>query len=213
MKRTLAFELLSPVRQQIVLTLKRRGQCSMETLASELFLSSGAVRQNLAGLGAQGIVEYTAERAGPGRPRHLYQLTGDGHRLFPEIYHSVADALATAVEGLGSDVSEKVFDRVAESLFSTLMFRVEGRTPEQRLEELVAVLDENGYLPESRQVVPGTHELTVSNCPIFELARHHPATCEAELRCIQFAAGDATVKRTESLMQGDSRCTFIIRQP
>ena len=120
----------------------------MESLAQELFLSAGAVRQNLSGLTAQGIVKYGIERGGPGRPRHIYQLTADGQRLFPDFYDELAVALVTAVEAEASEVAERVLNRVAEVMFSGLAARVESRRPDQRVPEVVKVLNEYGYLPE-----------------------------------------------------------------
>ncbi|MBA4181411.1 MAG: hypothetical protein C0506_12540 [Anaerolinea sp.] len=212
MKRSLAYELLSPVRQQLVLTLKKRGHGDMETLAAELFLSPGAVRQNLSALSVQGLVRYTVERSGPGRPRHVYQLTSSGQRIFPDFYDEIADALLTAIEGEGPETARRLFDRVAEVMFSRLVRRLEGRRPGQRIDEVVKLLDEYGYLPEPRQLDALTIEVTAHHCPLFALARRHPATCESELRCLQLAAGLATVARTEHRIAGDARCTFVFRQ-
>lgn len=211
MKRPLAFELLSPVRQQLVLALKRRGHADMDSLAEALFLSPGAVRQNLSGLQAQRIVKYGIERSGPGRPRHIYELTADGQRLFPDYYDDVALALAAAVEDEGPEVAERIFSRVGDVMFEGIAARVESTRPERRVPELIKVLDDYGYLPESRELEPGTIEVSIGNCPIFTLARHHPAICEAELRCLQQAAGRGTVSRSGHTAAGDSSCSFTFR--
>ena len=212
MKRPLAFELLSPVRQQLVLALKRRGQADMDSLAEDLFLSPGAVRQNLSGLAAQGIVKYGVERSGPGRPKHIYELSSDGQRLFPDFYDEVALALVTAVEEEAPEIAARVLNRVAEAMFDGLAARVESRRPEQRVREVVKLLDEYGYLPESRQVDAVTDEVSIGHCPIFALARRHPEVCEAELRCLQLAVGSATVTRTGHTAAGDSGCKFMFHR-
>jgi predicted ArsR family transcriptional regulator len=212
MKRPLAYELLSPVRQQLVLALKKRGHGDMESLAEDLFLSPGAVRQNLSGLAAQGIVKYRIARAGPGRPKHIYELSSDGQRLFPDFYDEVAVALVTAIEEEAPEVAARVLNRVAEVMFDGLAARVESRRPEQRVREVVKVLEERGYLPESAQVDPVTDEVSIGHCPMFALARRHPAICESELRCLQLAVGSATVTRTGHTAAGDSGCKFTFRR-
>ena len=212
MKLSLAYELLSPVRQQLVLSLKKRGQSDMESLATEQFLSLGAVRQNLSALTAQGVVAYGVERTGPGRPRHVYYLTSLGQRIFPDFYGEVANALLTAVEEEGPELLERILDRASEVMFEGLSERVEGKRPDQRVREVIKVLDEYGYLPETRQVDPDTYEVVINHCPISAVARRHPSSCHFELRCMQFAAGSAEVTRTEHPVAGDRACKFIFRQ-
>lgn len=212
MKRPLAFELLSPVRQQLVLALKRRRHADMDSLAEDLFLSPGAVRQNLSGLTAQGIVKYGIERSGPGRPKHIYELSSDGQRLFPDFYDEVAVALATALEGESPEVAQRVFMRGAEVMFEGLAARVEGRRQDQRVSAVVRVLDDHGYLPTVRDVDPAIQEVSIGHCPMFTLARRFPQICEAELRCLQLAAGTATVARSAHTAAGDSACTFTFER-
>lgn len=208
MKRSLAYELLSPVRQQLVLTLKKRGQSDMEALAGELFLSLGAVRQNLAALTAQGIVRYHVERMGPGRPRHIYELSGQGQRLFPTLYDEVAIALAEAVIEKAPEQAGLVFERVTNKMLEGLLPRVEGKRPEMRVRELVRVLDEYGYMPEAERTSENVTEVTVYHCPIYSLARRRAEVCDAELRCLQTAAGRTKVARLQTQVGGDPVCVY-----
>lgn len=212
MKHALAFNLLSPVRQEIVLILKKRGPRDMEALAQELFLSVGAVRQNLAALAAQGVVRYTVERSGPGRPRHIFQLSPNGQCIFPDFYGEVADALLTALEDVAPESTPQVYSRIADLMFEGLSSRLEGKQGEARIRELVKALDEAGYLPEVRRPDPASAEVTIFHCPLYLLVLRHPETCDAELRCLKLAVGSADVSRPVHRVAGDGVCAFVFRQ-
>ena len=212
MNHSLAYELLSPVRQQLLLRLKKRGEGDMETLAAEMALSPGAVRQNLAALHAQGVVRYSIDRSGAGRPRHIYRLTRAGQRIFPDLYDELAAELLTALRGENPEVRSRVMKEVAEGMFATIQERVEGKRPGDRVREVIKLLAERGYLPETSTLEPGVDEVTVYHCPLFTVARRHPETCEAELRSFQLAAGRTTVTRSAHLLAGDGVCKFVFKQ-
>jgi predicted ArsR family transcriptional regulator len=105
-----------------------------------------------------------------------------------------------------------VYSRAAELLFGNLAARLEGKHGRDRIAAIVTVLDEYGYLPEVSHRESGAEEITIFHCPLLLLARRHPGTCEAELRCLQMAAPGADVTRVAHRNSGDGVCSFVFRQ-
>ena len=70
-------------RRTILQALKKQGELRVEELAELLDVTPSAVRQQLAGMMADGLVDYRERKGGPGRPRHLYHLTPAAEALFP----------------------------------------------------------------------------------------------------------------------------------
>jgi predicted ArsR family transcriptional regulator len=211
-KRPLAFELLSPVRQEIVLLLKKRGPRDMETLAEELFLSVGAVRQNLAALAAQGVVRYKVERAGPGRPRHIFELSRNGQHMFPDFYEDLVNVVLDAVDDAAPEAAGRIYSRATENLAQNLAARLQDKAGQERIDEMVTALQEYGYLPEVTHPDDSTTEVTIFHCPLYEVAQRHPEACTAELRCLQLAAEPVDVSRSSHRVSGDAICAFVFRE-
>src|SRR5829696_6288926 len=107
-----SLEFLSSSRQLLLVAIKNRGEATTDELARETYLSPGAVRQHLLALEAQGLVSYLRIRNGPGRPRHVFRLTGHGEELFPQLYSEVANVLFAAIEAEDEAVVERVFQRL-----------------------------------------------------------------------------------------------------
>ncbi|MGH9285158.1 MAG: helix-turn-helix domain-containing protein, partial [Acidimicrobiales bacterium] len=66
---------LPPARREILLLLKKRGEATAAELAGALGITVSGVRQQLAGLAADGWVAHRVERVPTGRPRHRHRLT------------------------------------------------------------------------------------------------------------------------------------------
>ena len=62
--------------------LQRQGSVSIKELEIRLGVTATAVRQQISGLLADGYIQQELERAGRGRPKHVYSLTPRGDRSF-----------------------------------------------------------------------------------------------------------------------------------
>ena len=63
-------------RREILEGLKKSGEADAETIAARLRMTPSGARQHLTALERDGLVSHRQERVGPGRPRHLFGLTG-----------------------------------------------------------------------------------------------------------------------------------------
>lgn len=209
MARHCSLDLLDPTRRVLMTILKRHGQASTETLATEAFLSIGATRQHMQALVDQGLVSFDLERRGPGRPRHLFSLTSEGQSLFPQFYEEVADSLLAAVEAEDPDVRDRVLARVAQAQMRRTLSRLDGVEPPARFKEVIASLEESGYFP-AVSVEGKVARVSFLHCPLMGVAPQHPGVCEAEERCIRAAFGVEGIERAAHRQEGDSVCTYLV---
>jgi DeoR family suf operon transcriptional repressor len=206
-----SLEFLSSSRQLLLVAIKNRGEATTEELSRETYLSPGAVRQHLLALEAQGLVSYLRMRNGPGRPRHVFRLTGHGEELFPQLYSEIANVLFSAIEAEDEAVLERVFKRLVEEQVGLAAQRVQSMTRPERLLELVQLIENYGYFPRLEVVDNGPASLTLRHCPLLKLAQNHAAICEVECSAMKSVLPGASIERTAHRLNGDSVCCYEIR--
>lgn len=206
-----SLEFLSPTRQMLLVAIKNSRAATTDQLARETFLSPGAVRQHLLALEAQGLVTYVRLRDGPGRPRHVFQLTRSGEELFPQLYSEMANVILAALELEDDLVVERVIQRLIEGQVEAADARVRAMSHPERLLELVQFLERYGYFPLLEMVDNGPASLTLRHCPLLKLATNHPAICDVECRSLRRVMPGATIERTAHRLTGDPVCSYEIR--
>lgn len=101
-----------------VVTLLRRGSCTVDELASALDLTDNAVRAHLAALERDGVVRQGEPRRTGGKPSFTYELTPEAERLFPKAYGVLLSQLLGVLserlpEGTLNDALQEVGRRIA----------------------------------------------------------------------------------------------------
>lgn len=206
--RRSALDLLDPTRKCLIVSLKQHGRASAETLADSSFLSVGAARQHLQALVDQGFVCFEAERKGPGRPRHLYQLTSEGDSLFPQSYGAALDIVLDAVGEEGPEVRDRVIERFSQARFKRIVAAVDA-TPGDRVEAATQVLYNGGFLVTVSPDEGGTL-VTLHHCPIVDIARRHPGICQGEAAALAAAFGGEVAERRLHRLSGDTVCSYLV---
>lgn len=194
----------------LLVAIKNRGEATTEQLARETYLSPGAVRQHLLSLEAQGLVSYIKLREGPGRPRHVFRLTGQGEDLFPQQYAQIANVVLAAIEAEDPALKERVFERLVGFHVEQALQRVSARSRAERLLEVHALIERHGYFPELEVMDNGPARLTLRHCPLLALARNHPEICEAECSAIEEVLPGSTIARSAHRLAGDAVCAYEI---
>src|SRR5262245_58261363 len=110
---------MNSTRDQILNTLKSRGQTTIVELAEGLGISPVSVRHHLSALQAQGLIRATevrhAERARAGRPQLAYSLTDAALERFPAKYMRLSERLLDELKAaLPPEAIERMFSRIAE---------------------------------------------------------------------------------------------------
>lgn len=194
---------------RILQLLKMRARMTVSQLTDALHISAMGVRQHLAILEEEGLVEYYREKQERGRPHHLYGLTDEASSLFPTTYANFAVGLMHEVakfNGLG--FINKVFRGRMKSQLQTYQQRLDRKNLPERIKELARIRDEEGYM--ARFDENNTDYVLIEhNCPIAVIAEEYPHVCEIELALFRQSLG-AKVYRVEHLMQGGYRCCYRI---
>jgi predicted ArsR family transcriptional regulator len=197
-------------RYKILTYLQKRGGMTVDELCKVLGIGPTAVRQHMAGLLNDGLVEFKELRQEIGRPRFVYALTEEAHDIFPKSYHILADSLIDAVKALyGEEGIDRVFEQIGQTWIANHQDRMKGKDLQGRIREMVKILDEQGFLPELEKNAEG-YILREYNCPSHRIAIKYPYVCEMVL-CFLSKLLDAEVIRTHCIRNGDPYSAYHIR--
>ncbi|MEZ5492257.1 MAG: winged helix-turn-helix transcriptional regulator [Gammaproteobacteria bacterium] len=205
---------LSVSQQNILEQLKQHGSQSVKLLAKRLNMTTMGIRQHLAEMLSDGLVEATVEtRQTRGRPLHLWELTEKGHGQFPDGHREESCELIQVIrESLGGDALIELVDRRSDNLAAQYQRVLADKTDlAERIRTLASLRSRDGYMAEVR-LLPDQNWLLIENhCPIVGLAQSCHHYCRAELALFQKLLGDqAAVSRTEYLLEGNRRCAYKI---
>ncbi len=201
-------------RQQILMRVKFDGETTADLLSQELEISPVAVRQHLAALEAEGLICVRIERKGLGRPSHRYCLTEAGDETFPRTYDQFAESLLNELATWqGADALSELVSRQRERQLNALLSRLSEKSFASRLQEIVRLYTERGYIAESKETVAGEHILIKRNCAICALSRQMPELCcGGEENFLSQLLDGAEVKLEKSFPAGDHYCQFRIQK-
>ncbi|MEM7028457.1 MAG: metalloregulator ArsR/SmtB family transcription factor [Chloroflexota bacterium] len=197
-------------RRQILLALKEQSSLTADDLAAQLDISAVAVRRHLDNLKHSGLIEYEEVRQGMGRPSYVYSLTGKTDQIFPRNYEELAqDVLDTIRDLYGEDAVDAIFDKRFEKIKEIYQKEIDGQTLQERIEQLVALRQKDGYMARWQKNEDGTFIMTERNCPIQSIAAECCEACAQDLQLFVELL-DANVKREDHLVQGDDACSYQI---
>ena len=198
-------------RQQILQLLRHHGTLTAAQLSELLGIGTVGVRQHLALLERDGLVQVSGVRRGVGRPSHLYELTGAAADLFPRRYDRLALDALSFVSGLGGDEAlDRLFDGRRRHLAEQYRPRLAGKSRPEQVKELASILNEQGYMCDCSELDDGSFVLTEHNCPIECVAREYHQACAQELTLYEDLIGTPIV-REESIAEGGSCCRYRIK--
>ena len=201
---------MSETRMRILQLLKMRAGMTVNQLTDALHISQMGIRQHLAILEAEELVEYYREKQKRGRPLHIYRLTDQANSLFPTTYASFAVGLMNEVAKFnGPGFINKVFQERMKSQLQAYQQRLQGKDLPERVKELTRIRDEEGYMA-SFDENEDDYVLIEHNCPISVIAEEYPYVCEIELGLFRQSLGTKKIVREEHLMQGSHRCCYRI---
>jgi predicted ArsR family transcriptional regulator len=200
---------MQPKRQRILEILRRRGEATVGELSRELRLTGAAVRHHLEILQSQGLVlePKPRRRAGPGRPRLAYSLTGNAADIFPKAFRVLAGCLLDEARSEGGD-RDAFLVRLGERLLGPAgaQDRLQGRSDAEGVEAAVAPFARLGYMPRwQKDSAEGLIEFL--NCPYGELAHHHGELCRMDMLALARLT-KLEVVPTRAWASGSPWCAF-----
>ena len=205
------------LRRAILVHLRRNGPASPDAIATAIGASRSGVAQQLRALEGAELVSRTSVRHGVGRPRHLYDVTGDAQGRFPSNYEGLATGLIAAILELGGDaLLEDVMAARSRQAGNALRDGLAAALPvdaplADRVRELARLQDGLGYLAEA-EVSDDAIRLVQHNCAVHDIAVLNGAACRAELAMFRYLLGPG-VERECHIKDGDRCCTYRVPQP
>lgn len=201
---------LGESRKTILELLKRRGASTLAELEADLELARETVRDHLAALAAQGLVERAGvRREGPGRPQVVYRLAPAADELFPRregelLRELAAFLLETGHHGLLTAFLEQRGRRQRDALRE----RLAGLEDADRLEEVARILSEEGFMAETGASETGPC-LRLCHCPLRDLVAVSQLPCAAEMALVEDLLGE-TLERVSFMPDGGHACTYSL---
>jgi len=206
----------SEPKKKILWYLKVMQKAGLEELAKAMDISRMAVHKHLTLLQKRGLVEGFETRTGVGRPKMMYQLTGQSKTVFPKSYGAIASyALDFIEKNMGKEAVEKLLRERQDELFQSYYERLKNFEFDfdERVDELARIRDEEGYMAESKKQRKGNadHILLEYNCPIIQVAEKHWEACSTETQLFEKLL-DSKVEATHRAAKGDLICEFLIKE-
>jgi len=199
-------------RMEVLELLRRKGRCSAETIATDLGVTTNAVRQHLTNLEREGLVQSQPERSGRGRPALLFALTERADAVFPKRYGQLATMVLQEVQEMGGpEALDELFARVARRHAAAIEQNLEGLDFNEKMSRIVAWIGRAGTLAEQSESPEGM-KITIHNCPFRNTALKFPQVCSITPQLISHLTG-AAVSQSESIHRRDPYCSFVVQRP
>lgn len=199
---------------RILSTLKTRGALGIPDIAKVLNVTVEAVRQQMAKLEAEGLVDSESRSSGRGRPTQIWRLTGEGHKRFPDTHAEMTVQMISAVISV---FGQKGMDQLIGAREATMRANYTeamrgARSLKTRLERLAEIRSREGYMAEFRPDEQGNGFLFIENhCPICTAAQACTGFCRSELQLFDEVLGpDVSVSRVEHVLAGARRCAYRV---
>jgi len=194
---------------QVLSILQRQGSVTIKELEASLGVTATAVRQQITSLFADGYIQQEIERAGRGRPKHVYSLTPKGRSLFPHHYDEFTNSLLREILiSEGPDKVQELLGRMGQRMAAQYEGQLAGLSSSERATKLTELLNAKGIMAELTFEPDGIvfHEYT---CPYYELARENRAICDMEEDMIAHAVKQP-VALVSCTLDGHHGCQFKI---
>jgi predicted ArsR family transcriptional regulator len=187
--------------------LRRRGGVTISELVAEMGVTATAVRQRLARLMSEGLIQRETERQARGRPNHRYSLTAKGEEFSGTNFGDLAIVLWEEVKAVEDPVVRRgLLKRIADRFVARYRGHVSGDSLADRMASLARLMgereipfevDSSGQLP----------VLSALACPYPELAKHDRGVCTMEKLMLSEVLGES-VRLSECRLDGGTCCTF-----
>jgi predicted ArsR family transcriptional regulator len=199
-------------RMEVLELLRRKGQASAETIASDLGVTPNAVRQHLTNLEREGFVSSQPERGARGRPALMFSLTERADSVFPKRYGQLATMVLNELRDMGGEQAlDDLFARVAARNARVIGKDLDGLSFDEKLHRIVAWIGRAGTLAEQVETEEGVR-VTIHNCPFRNTALKFPQVCTITPHLLSGLLGTA-VSQAESIHRRDPYCSFVVERP
>lgn len=196
-------------RDVILHSIKLSPQSTVEELAEVADVSPVTVRHHLNALQAEGTIEAASIRRKVGRPYYVYSLSERGQELFPKRYVRLTSRLLDEMKGrLPQEVIAEIFSGIVDTLLQEHRGEFEHLPLERRLDYLVQLLSDEGFLSTWERTQDG-YRLVEYSCPYLSIGSSHAEVCNFDKHLIRGVL-QLQVHQTSCMLQGANCCQFSI---
>jgi predicted ArsR family transcriptional regulator len=203
-------------RERVLFVLKTVGPQTTARIAKRLGVTGMAVRQHLAVLQEEKLVDFTNDRRKVGRPARLWSLTPEACDRFPDCHAELAVGILQAVQSaLGDEGLVRLTEERTRQQAESYGARMPAKNApiEERVATLARLRREDGYMAESHRNRDGTFQLLENHCSILKAAHYCPKLCGGELAVFRAVLGESvSVDRVQHILAGDRCCSYGIRE-
>lgn len=197
--------------QAVLHHLKRNREMTVAELCEVLGITSMAVRRHLAGLQKDGLVDCRMVRQSRGRPTYRYKLTPKADSLFPSGLAAMAfDLLDAVYDARGNAGVMELLTMRDEFLVKKHAPRLAELDFEARLQEVVKIYSESGFMTEWKRLEDGNYFIFQQHCAIHHLASEYRQICHLEPKLIERLLG-VPVTREKFMLKDDPICGYLVR--
>ena len=190
-----------------LLCMRRRGAVTIADLVAEMGVTATAVRQRLARLMNEGLIQREIEKQARGRPNHRYSLTEKGQEHSGTNFSDLAMVLWEEVKAVeDANVRRGLLKRIADRFVSKYRSHVNGESLADRMTSLAQLMGER-EIPFEVRVTNELPVLAALACPYPELAKLDRGVCTMEKLMLSEVLGES-VRLSECRLDGASCCTF-----
>ena len=205
-------EKIKPRQQQILkLLLENKRGLTIDEMSVTLSISRNAVQQHLTVLERDGYIQVGAFNKTAGRPVGSFVLTEAGINSFPKQYAWFSKLILTDLKNeIGSEAFQRYLHKLGANLSQNLLSRFEGKPTNERIEELLKVMNELGFKTKNTST-SDSNEQTIEayNCVYHDLAQKYEEICEFD-RALISSVLDKEIEHRECMAKGDAVCCFKI---
>ena len=199
-------------REIILDAIKKSNEATVDQLAEAADVSPVTVRHHLNTLQAEGLLEIRSIRRKVGRPYYVYRLSSKGSELFPQRYVRLSSLLLEELKAkFPAETVAELFNDVVERLVEEHEAQFSGLSFEQRLDYLVRLLADEGFLA-SWEVTSDGYQLTEYSCPYFSIGREHSEVCAFD-RQLMMSVLNTPITQHSCMLDGDKSCQFTFAVP
>jgi predicted ArsR family transcriptional regulator len=207
-------------RQTLLEILRRRQHATVDDLTKELGLAPATVRRHLDILMRDDYVSVVQKRRNIGRPHYVFSLTEHGEDLFPRSYIRLTNRMIDEIVALkseetrgksGVDLAEVIFAKMADRVAETYTGRIRGRTLKERVDEVTAILANEGIVFDARKAKDG-YLLLGRGCPCPRIADEHSEVCAHDQRLLARLLRAEVQPVGVSKEDEESCCAYLVKE-
>ena len=198
------------LKARILQDLKRDQPLAANELAARYGVSANGIRRHLKELEGERLVEYGREQRGKGAPTFAYRLTATAEALFPRRYAEELTEVLTYLEHRGGrEEVRRFFMERFQTQAHGLLARLDGATAEQRVQAVVDLLKQQGFMAEWTPSADGGVRIAEHNCAMQAVAEKYPEVCDAEADFLREIL-QADVRRDAHIPHGCNACEYAV---